>query len=342
MERKPPIKVALIGCGYWGANLCRALSQHPDFDVGWVCDARESARDRAQRLAPKARLTGDAAYPLSDPEITAVVIATPAATHATLGAEAIESGKHVLVEKPLASAAADAESLCDAAERSGRVLMVGHTFLYNGAVRRVRSMIEHGDLGEIRYFFLRRLNLGIVRQDVDALWNLAPHDLSILDYWHPQDITQVAAVGHSYLQPGLADVVFAHYTYADGVAAHVQVSWLDPRKVRDAVIVGSKKMLIYDDVATDARITLFDRGIDALDLTATLGEYDSYAAHQLIVRAGDVWMPRVEYPEPLAVELDEFAGAIRQGRAPLTDGRHGLRIVRLLERTSRAMESNDD
>jgi predicted dehydrogenase len=334
---QPRIPAALVGCGYWGSNLCRALAQHPRFDLTWVCDGSAEARQKATRLVPNAKPVATIDPVLADPGVAAVIVATPVASHAELAMRAIAAGKHVLVEKPLAGTASAAEILCEEAARTRAVLMVGHTFLYNGAVRRIKSMLDDGVLGDIRYFFCRRLNLGIVRQDVDALWNLAPHDLSMLEYWHPQRITDCAAVGHSYLQPGIADVVFLHLSYEDGTAGHVQVSWLDPRKVRDTVIVGSEKMLLFDDVSPDTRITVFDKGVDVLNLDTRLGEFDSYAAHQLIVRAGDIWMPRVDYPEPLTVELEEFAAAITESRPPLTDGWHGLKIVRLLERATEAM-----
>ena len=264
-------------------------------------------------------------------------MATPVDSHHSVASTALSTGRHVLVEKPLARSVAEAEHLCNMAADQNVVLMVGHTFLYNGAVRRVKGIIEAGELGEVRYIFCRRLNLGIVRRDVDALWSLAPHDISILNYWLDRPVERVAAVGHAFLQPGIADVVFAHMTYEGNVAGHIQVSWLDPGKVRQATVVGSQKMLVYDDISSDARITVYDKGIDIAHLDANLGAFETYAQHQLIVRAGDVWMPRVDFPEPLDVELNEFADSIGDGRSPMTDGRNGVHVVRVLEQLSQAM-----
>ena len=337
-SQHPPVRVALVGCGYWGINLCRAMAGSGVLDLRWVCDAAPQSRARAERLSPSSRSTDTIDEVLADDGVEAVAIATPVDSHATLATQVLQSGRHAFVEKPLARSVAAAEALCEVAETSGKVLMVGHTFLYNGAVRRVKSIIDSGDLGEIRYVFCRRLNLGIVRHDVDALWNLAPHDLSILNYWIDRPIADVSAAGHAFLQPGIADVVFAHLTYEGNVAGHVQVSWLDPAKVRQATVVGSRKMLVYDDVSSDARIVVLDKGIDVSERSAGVGAFETYAEHRLVVRAGDVWIPQVEFPEPLTVEVEEFADSIREDRAPLTDARSGLDVVRVLERISSVMD----
>jgi Predicted dehydrogenases and related proteins len=215
--------------------------------------------------------------------------------------------------------------------------MVGHTFLYNGAVRRIKAMIDSGELGDIRYIFMRRLNLGIVRHDVDALWNLAPHDLSILNYWIDRPVVQMSAVGHCYLQPGIADVVFAHITYEGNIAGHIQVSWLDPSKVRQATVVGSRRMLVYDDTSNDARIVVYDKGIDVKDLSTNLGGFETFAQHQFTVRAGDAWLPQVDFNEPLVEEINDFVDSIANGKEPLASGASGLAVVQQLERLSAAM-----
>jgi predicted dehydrogenase len=331
------INVALLGCGYWGSNLCRVLSQSKRFNLTWVSDLNGASLERARRVAPMARTTTDPEQPLSDPAVHAVVVATPVASHATVALRALDAGKHVFVEKPLAGSAAEAEQMCERAERLDRRLMVGHTFMYNGAVRRVKSIIESGSLGDIYYVFSRRLQLGIVRQDVDALWNLAPHDISIMNYWVGRPIESVASVGQAFLQPAIADVVFAHLAYAGNVAGHIHVSWLDPNKVRQVTVVGSRKMLVFDDVVKDTPIQIFDKGIDIENIEANLGTFQTYAQHRLVVRAGDVLIQHVEVREPLDVELTEFADSIEAGRPPLTDGRSGLEVVRILERLSKAM-----
>jgi predicted dehydrogenase len=331
------INVALLGAGYWGSNLCRVLAQSKRFRLTWVSDLNQATLERARRVAPMASLATDPDQPLSDPAVEAVVIATPVASHAAVALRALEAGKHVFVEKPLAGSAAEAEQRCVRAERLDRRLMVGHTFLYNAAVREVKSIIDSGLLGDIYYVFSRRLQLGIVRQDVDALWNLAPHDVSIMNYWIDRPIESVGCVGQAWLQPNIADVVFAHMTYAGNIAGHIHVSWLDPNKVRQVTVVGSRKMLIFDDMAKDAPIQIFDKGIDIETIDANLGTFETYAQHRLSVRAGDVWLRHLDVAEPLDVELTEFADSIDQGRRPLTDGKKGLDVVRILERLTKAM-----
>jgi predicted dehydrogenase len=331
------IGVGLVGYGYWGSNLARALQEAPAMELRTICDSRPDALRLASRRAPDIRQSTSFEDTLSDDSITALVIATPVASHFELATAALSAGKHVLVEKPLAATAAEAEALCITARDTGPQLMVGHTFLYNGAVRRIREMISAGELGDIRYVFCQRLNLGVVRDDVDALWNLAPHDISMLDYWIGRPVIDAAAVGHSYLQSGISDVVFAHLTFEGGAAGHVHVSWLDPIKVRRVTVVGSRRMLVYDDVAADNRIAVYDKGVDIANLESSLGEYSTYAEHRLKIRAGDVWLPRIEYPEPLAVEMQEFADCILEDRPALTDGANGLRVVQILEQISSKM-----
>jgi len=330
-------KVGLVGCGYWGSNLCRVLAQHPNVELRWVCDPAPKAQERARRLAPSARILSELSDALNDREVEAVVVAVPVEFHYSVAMAALQRDKHVLVEKPLARTVSEARRLCDEADGRGRVLMVGHTFLYSATVRRIKSMIDAGDLGDIRYVFMRRLNLGIVRHDVDALWNLAPHDLSILNYWLDLPVREVSAIGHSYLQPGIADVVFAHLTYEGNVAGHIQVSWLDPSKVRQATVVGSRRMLLYDDMSTDARIIVYDKGIDVGNLNDNLGRFETYAQHQFTVRAGDAWLPKVDFSEPLVEEITDFVDSISSGRRPLASAASGLAVVEQLEMLSESM-----
>jgi predicted dehydrogenase len=330
-------RIGLIGCGYWGSNLCRVLAQHAHVDLRWICDPSPKALEKAGRLAPKAGLLSSVEAALADGEVDGVVVAVPVENHYQVAMAALRAGKHVLVEKPLSRTVDEAISLCEEADRRHQVLMVGHTFLYNGTVRRIKAMIDDGELGEIRYIFMRRLNLGIVRHDVDALWNLAPHDLSILNYWIDRPVVRLSAVGHCYLQPGIADVVFAHITYQGNIAAHIQVSWLDPSKVRQATVVGSRRMLLYDDMSNDARITVYDKGIDATDLSANLGGFETFAQHQFTVRAGDAWLPKVDFNEPLVEEISDFVGSIGERRQPLASAASGLAVVQQLERLSAAM-----
>src|SRR2546425_8092670 len=333
----PTVTVALLGAGYWGSNLCRVLAQSKRFNLKWVTDLNPATLERARRVAPMAQMTTDPSIPLSDPTVSAVVVATPVASHATTVLQALDAGKHVFVEKPLAASAAESQQLCLRAAQLDRRLMVGHTFRYNRAVREVKAIIDSGTLGDIYYVFSRRVQLGIVRQDVDALWNLAPHDVSIMNYWIDRPIESVGCVGQAWLQPNIADVVFAHMTYSGNIAGHIHVSWLDPNKVRQVTVVGSRKMLIFDDITKDSPIQIFDKGIDIENIDANLGTFETYAQHRLIVRAGDVWLRHLDIPEPLDVELSEFADSIQEGRPPLTDGRKGLEVVRILERLTKAM-----
>lgn len=331
------ISVGLVGTGYWGTNLCRALAQSASTELLWLCDRESASLDRAKTIAPHARTSTDIDRLLDDSSLDAVVLATPAASHASLGMRVLGAGKHLLVEKPLALSSADADALCVEAEARGLVLMVGHTYLYNPAVRQIADMINGGELGDIHYAFSQRLNLGIVRQDVDVLWNLAPHYISMLHYWFNREVASVQSVGHAYLQPGICDVAFAHLTYEGGVSGHVHVSWLDPGKTRRVTIVGSKRMLVFDDISADARLMVFDKGMDKLTTTQSMGSFDSYAEHRFLVRAGDVWLPRVNSREPLAIEVEAFAHSVESGAAPLTDGRQGAAVVRTLEQASAAM-----
>jgi predicted dehydrogenase len=332
------LKIGLVGSGYWGSNLCRVLAQHPQVDLRWICDPSPKALEKARRIAPQAELITTLEAALAAGEVDGVVVAVPVESHYEVAMAALQAGKHVLVEKPMSRTVSEATSLCEEANRRSQVLMAGHTFLYNGTVRRIKTMIDDGELGEIRYIFMRRLNLGIVRHDVDALWNLAPHDLSILNYWIDRPVVQMSAVGHCYLQPGIADVVFAHITYEGNVAGHIQVSWLDPSKVRQATVVGSRRMLLYDDMSNDARIVVYDKGIDAADLSANLGGFETFAQHQFTVRAGDAWMPKIEFNEPLVEEISDFVGSIVEQRQPLASGASGLAVVQQLERLSAAMK----
>lgn len=331
------IRVALVGCGYWGTNLCRVLQESPRFELGWICDGHEAARNRGRALAPQARPCATVAEVLADDDADAVVVATPVQTHFAVAREALAARKHVLVEKPLAANSEEATALCLLAIEQRVVLMAGHTFLYNNAVREVKKMINSGELGELRYIFCQRLNLGIVRSDVDALWNLAPHDLSILNYWISRPVESVAAVGHAFLRPGIADLVFGHLRFEGNVSGHLHVSWLDPSKVRRATVVGTRRMMVYDDTSEVAPLTVFDKGVDISVADAGPEAFPTYAQHNITVRTGETWIHPVTWTEPLAAEVDEFASSICDGRDPITGGADGLAVVQLLERLSRSM-----
>lgn len=332
-----PIGLAQLGCGYWGPNLLRNFSSQPGCVVKWVVEQDARRRTYVESNYPASATTDDVATVLEDPQIQGVVVATPAATHFPLARAALEAGKHVFVEKPVATTTEQADELRALAERAGRVLMVGHTFLYNPAVRHMKALLDRGELGSPYYLYAQRLNLGQVRSDVNAWWNLAPHDVSILVYLMDGRLpVEVRASGASFIQPGIEDVVFAVLTWEDGVAAHIHVSWLDPSKVRRVVLVGSKKMVVYDDVSDD-KLAVFDKGVDRLQPAGGMHGYDQPGQFRLLHRAGDVWLPRVDFQEPLRIETAHFLECIRTGATPLTGPAHARDVVAVLEAGSQSL-----
>ncbi len=274
---------------------------------------------------------------LDEWDAKAVVLATPAGTHFDLACQVIESGRHCLVEKPLAMTSGECRQLIDSAAQAGVILMVGHTFLFNPVVQELKEIIQAGSLGEIYYAHAQRLNLGRVRKDVDAIWNLAPHDISILLYLFGQVPSRVSARGASYIQPGIADVAFLDLEFPDGKYASIQVSWLDPQKIRRLTVVGSQQMAVYDDVAEN-KLVIYDKGVDrAHPEKATLGSFEDFGTFQLRLRAGGMQIPQIDFVEPLKMEIAEFVAAIQQNRNPLTDGASGLHTVQVLEAASLSM-----
>jgi len=323
--------LAQIGCGYWGPNLLRNFSAQPGCHVKWVAEQSPQRRAFVEAGYPKTKAVPDWETALNDPDVEAVIIATPAATHYTLARSALKSGKHAFVEKPLAMSTQEADDLTALAASTGRTLMAGHTFLYNAAVRHVKQLLEKGELGDVYYIYSQRLNLGQVRSDVNAWWNLAPHDVSILLYLMNGELpASVSAHGVDYIQPGIEDVVFAVLTWRNRVTAHIHVSWLDPGKVRKMTLVGGRRMVVYDDVSDD-KITLLDRGVDRVPKAGERMDYDQFNAYQLIHRTGDVWLPRIDFQEPLKVEATHFLECIRTGQTPLTGPRHARDVVAVLE-----------
>jgi len=334
------MNVAVVGAGYWGPNLVRVFNNNPQVTAVTVCDSDRSRLEHMKSLYPDVSLQEDLDTVLADKSIEAVVLALPTQLHYEATKKALAAGKHVFVEKPLARTVAEAEELCTQAEEAGKVLMVGHTFLYNSAVRKVKGYIDSGDLGEIYYIYGQRLNLGIVRSDVDALWNLAPHDVSILLYWLGAGLPEeVVCNGSSHLQPGIDDVSFMILRFANGVLGHLHVSWLDPNKVRRMTVVGSKKMVVYDDVTAEARVQLFDKGIDRKEKDRNLGRFEDFAQFQLLRRAGDLLVPRVDFVEPLKEEAAHFVSCVQNGERPISDGRNGLDVVRVLEAATRSRQN---
>ncbi len=329
--------VAVVGLGHWGPNLVRNFAAISEAWLHTLCDIRPDRLATFERQYPGARTQTDFGAVVDDPEVDAIVIATPVHTHYQLAKTALDAGKHVMVEKPLAQTSDQCRKLVALAEKHQLILMVGHVFLYNAAVRKVKEYIDSGELGQIHYIYSQRLNLGIVRQDVNALWNFAPHDLSILCYWLNAAPAWVAATGFCYIQPGIEDIVFMTLGFPEGVAANVHISWLDPGKVRRMTVVGSRRMVIYDDVSADAKVVIYDKGISRIANESPLGSHQSFGEFQLLLRAGDVLIPKIDFMEPLKLECQHFVECIRTKRSPITDGHNGTRVVEILEAAQRAI-----
>lgn len=327
------VRVAVVGAGAWGINHVRAFARAPGAELVMVCDVSASACERAQAIAPRARLTGDVGQVLAAADVDAVVLATPAKDHAEQARLALNAGKHVLVEKPLALDSADARAVVAAAETHKRTLMVGHLMLFHPAVERLKAIIDIGELGRIFYIYAVRVNLGRVRQDENALWSLAPHDVSMIEYLLSDEPESVSARGGVYLQSRIEDVVFVNLRFRSGISAQIQVSWLDPRKERRLVIVGSQKMVEFDDVAPVEKIRIYDKGFDR---PPVFTEYAQF----LSIRNGDVHIPQIPMVEPLEREVRHFIDCVAHGKRPLTDGHSALRVVRVLEAAQKSLEND--
>lgn len=333
------VNVGIIGLGYWGPNLLRNFYQLSGVKVGECCDLKREKLEYVKRNYPTVRVSEDYLYMLNNPEVDAIIIATPPLTHYRIAKQALLHNKHVLVEKPLALDSESAQELIDIAEKKGKVLMVGHTFEYNPAVRKIKEYLKSGEIGDIYYIYAQRLNLGRVRQDVNVMWNLAPHDISIILYWLEEEPVQVTAKGIMRLQEGLEDVVFMNLDFSDDKSAHIHVSWIDPNKIRRITIVGSKKMIVYDDTSPDAKMQIFDKGITRQTLDNNLGKYDDFGKFQLIKRMGDVFIPQINFLEPLSIECSHFIECIQNGKSPLSDGEDGLRVIKVLEAAQKSLKA---
>ncbi len=329
---QPMIQLAVIGAGYWGPNLIRNFSQIPGAHVEYVCDLDPAKLAPLAAQYPTLKTTRDYNDALRDSNIDAVVIATPVSTHRKLALDALRAGKHVLVEKPLAATSATAREIADGAREMQRVLMVGHTFIYNPAVTKVKALIERGTLGEIYYIDSSRVNLGLHQFDINVIWDLAPHDVSIILYWLGKRPLRVSARGNSYTQDNIEDVAFLTLEFANKVMAHIHVSWMSPAKLRRTTIVGSKQMLVYDDLEAMEKVKLYDSGVETLKLNP-----ETRAELQRIYRVGDVISPRLDAVEPLRVECAHFVECIRDGKTPRTDGDAGVAVVQVLEAATQSL-----
>lgn len=324
-----PLRVAVIGAGYWGPNLIRNLNEAPGAEPVAVADLSQERLDGIRKRFPAVRLTTDHTTLVDDANVDAVAIATPVNTHRALVEQALAAGKHVFVEKPLAATSADAEAMVRAAEKAGRTLMVGHTFVYNPAVVTVRTLIENGELGRVNYVDSQRVNLGLHQFDINVLWDLGPHDVSISLYWLAEEPEWVQCIGACYVQPEIEDVVFLTMGFPSGALAHAHLSWLAPSKLRTMTVIGSKKMAVYDDVHPQERVKVYDFGVESLDGEELRRSY----------RAGDIHSPRVPITEALQLEMRHFIDCVRTGKKPRSDGEAGLRVVRVLEAGMRSLRS---
>jgi predicted dehydrogenase len=329
-----PLEVGVVGLGYWGPNRLRALNELVGVHAGAICDTSAERLELAGRRHPGARRYEDFDAILEDPGLDAVIIATPADSHFELASKALRAGKHTFVEKPLCASSGEAVELAALAEEVGLTLMCGHTFVYSPPVRVVKALIDSGELGELYFISSSRVNLGPYRSDVSVVWDLAPHDLSILLYWLDRSPASVSAVGRDVISPGTEDVAFVDLVYDDGLLAHLELSWLAPSKLRRTVVVGSEKMVVYEDGSHEP-VRIFDSGIDYQD-PKTFGEY------QLSYRSGDILSPRVETTEPIVAELDDFFDAVRTGAAPESRAGLAIEVIRLVEATQESIQAGGD
>ena len=326
--------VAVVGLGYWGPNLLRVLIERSDVEVRWICDSDVSRLERFGRRYPSVQLTQDIGEILDDPSVDGVLLATPVFTHYELARRCLEAGKHTFVEKPLASSTSLAEELIALSEERDASLMCGHTFLYSPPVRAVRDLIESGELGQLYFVSASRVNLGLHQRDVSVIWDLGPHDFSILLYWLGRPPEAIRATGRDSIVPGIADVAFVTMEFGSGLIASVELSWLAPSKLRRTVIVGSKQMVVYEDGGAEA-IKIYDRGVDYKD-PETFGEY------QLSYRSGDILSPKLSTEEPLALQIADFLRAIRARERTQGDLRLARDVVRLAEAAHESLASGGE
>jgi predicted dehydrogenase len=327
------IQLAVVGVGGWGKNLARNYFQIPECTLKYVCDLDPKKLKQMSTQLPGTPMTARYDDLIEDPELQAVVIATPAPSHYALAKAALVAGKDVYVEKPFTLKVAEAEELIRIADSEGRILMVGHLLEYHPVVNRLKQMVDSGELGDIHYMYNQRVNLGTVRPDENALWNFAPHDISSILYLLGKEPTDVAARGQSYLKRGVEDVVFLTLNFNNQSMAHIHVSWLDPHKIRKITIVGSKRMAVFDDVDANEKLRIYDKG------AAYSSDYNTFAEY-VTLRFGDIVIPYVKVGEPLRLECLHFLDCVRTRKQPLSDGRDGLRVVKVLDAAQRSLGQN--
>jgi predicted dehydrogenase len=323
------IRVGVIGAGYWGPNIVRNLYEAPGAEAVAVADLSQDRLDAIRKRFPALRVTTDYRELIGDRTIDAICVVTPVGTHRALAEEAFAAGKHVFVEKPLAKTVSDAEAIVRAGERAGKTLMVGHTFVYNPAVAVVKRILEAKGIGDVHYLDSQRVNLGLHQFDINVLWDLGPHDVSIALYWLDEEPEWVQCTGACFVQDGIEDVVFLMIGFPSGAIAHAHLSWLAPSKLRTTIVIGSQKMVVYDDVQAVEKVKIYDQGVDKLESDELRRSY----------RAGDIQSPRIPMTEALQVEMRHFIECVRDGKKPLSDGEAGLQVVRVLELAMRSLRS---
>jgi predicted dehydrogenase len=324
-----PVRVGVIGAGYWGPNIVRNLHEAPGAEAVAVADLSKDRLDAISKRFPAVRVTTNYREIIEDPSIDAICVVTPVGTHRKLAEEAFAAGKHVFVEKPLAKTVSDAEAIVRASERAGKTLMVGHTFVYNPAVAVVKDILESDGIGKVHYLDSQRVNLGLHQFDINVLWDLGPHDVSIALYWLDEEPEWVQCTGACFVQPNIEDVVFLMIGFPSGAIAHAHLSWLAPSKLRTTIVIGSKKMVVYDDNQAVEKVKIYDQGVEKLEIDELRRSY----------RAGDIHSPRVPMTEALQVEMRHFIECIRDGKTPRSDGEAGLMVVRVLELAMRSLRS---
>jgi len=330
------LNVGVIGCGYWGPNLIRNFIQLNETNMIRVADLEEDRLKRIKDLYPSVDTTKDYKDIVTDPKIDIVAVATPVKSHYRLASEALLAQKHVFVEKPLTASVDEAEKLIELADTYKRKLMVGHTFLYTAPVQKMKKIIESGELGEIYYINSQRLNLGLFQQDINVIWDLAPHDISIVLYLLGKEPHSVSATGESHINPAVEDIAIVSMRFSNGLIAFIESSWLDPDKIRRMTVVGSKKMLVYDDVQPTEKIRIYDKGVEKPRY------YDNYGEFPYTYKYGDIIIPKLDGAEPLRTELSHLVECIKDDTTPLTDGNNGLQVVKVLESAQKSLEKGNN
>ena len=327
--------VGVIGCGYWGPNLLRNFAENETAQLRWICDLDQARLASMSRRYPFAKTASDYRHLLDDDELKAVSIVTPVATHYEIAKQFLRAGKHVLIEKPMTSTVSEAEELIELAEQNGLTLMVDHTFIYTGAVRKMKELVASGQLGDLLYLDSVRINLGLFQRDINVLWDLAPHDLSIMDYLIEQQPLAITALGSCHIESGIENIAYLVLLFPNDFIAHFHFNWLAPVKIRRTLIAGSSKMILYDDIEPTEKVRVYDKGVTANRVGDREADYQTLVSY----RTGDVWAPKLDSTEALRYVVADFMDSIHRKRKPLADGQSGLRVVRLLTAAQQSIKN---